>query len=633
MSKPLRPTPGVAPTIADAFRQAQLAHNRNDLVRAESLYRAILATRNDLVDAWHNLGALCHQTGRNREAAEYMGKALQLRPNAGDIACNLSVVLLALGRPQEALARAGQALTVLPNHAVVHYNHGNALRALNRLDEALTAYDRAIALKPEYADAHDNRGVVLERLKRYDEALAAHDRALAQRPLSAEAHHNRGVALSALKRYDEALASFDRALALRPDLPEALNHRGAALGNLKRPAEALATLDRALALCPDYAEAIGNRGMVLVHLDRPEEALVALDRAMAALPERAAFHHSRGFALRAMGRHHEALSCKQQAVRLDPDTPEFHWNLGLTQLLLGDFANGWQNYEWRWRCEGMMGPPRQYDRPLWLGDADIAGRTILLHHEQGLGDTLQFCRYATQVAARGATVLLEVQKPLQALLAGLEGVHRVIASGETHPHFDFHCPLASLPLAFGTHIDSIPADIPYLSPDPAKVEAWSTRLAADGRMRVGVAVSGSATHNNDRNRSMPLASLLPLLAEPVQLVLLQKEIRDGDRQVLSERPEILSFADELDDFSDTAALVAAVDVVVSVDTSVAHLAGALGKPLWLLLPYVPEWRWLLEREDSPWYPTARLFRQAQTGDWASVVTRIRAALIESVAQP
>lgn len=627
MSKPLRPAPGAAAlSISDAFRGAQQAHSRNDLVRAESLYRAILATRRDHVDAWHNLGALCHQTGRNDEAAECMGQALQLRPNAGDVACNLSVVLLALDRPQEALARCREALTQLPNHAAVHYNHGNALRALTRLEEALAAYDRAITLKPDYAEAHDNRGVVLERLKRYDDALAAHERALALRPLSAEMHHNRGVALSALKRYDEALTSFDRALALRPNLPEALNHRGAALGNLKRPAEALASLDRALTLRPGYEEAIGNRGIVLVHLDRPEEALAALEHAMAALPERAAFQHSRGFALRALGRHCDALACKAEAVRLDPDTPEFRWNLGLAQLLLGDFASGWDNYEWRWRCDGMMTPPPQYDKPLWLGDADIAGRTIILHHEQGLGDTLQFCRYAAKVAARGATVLLEVQKPLQALLAGLGGASQVIASGEALPHFDFHCPLASLPLAFGTRLDSIPADIPYLGADPAKVEAWHARLAGGGRLRVGIAVSGSTTHNNDRNRSMSLASLLPLLGEGVQLVLLQKEIRDSDRQVLAEHPEILSFADDLDDFTDTAALAAAMDVVVSVDTSVAHLAGALGKPLWLLLPFVPEWRWLLERQDSPWYPTARLFRQEQAGDWVGVVDKVRAAV-------
>ncbi len=270
---------------------------------------------------------------------------------------------------------------------------------------------------------------------------------------------------------------------------------------------------------------------------------------------------------------------------------------------------------------------RSFSAPQWFGAEPIRGKTILLHAEQGLGDTLQFVRYVSRVAAQGARVVLEVQPALKDLISGIEGPAEVIARGEDLPEFDIHCPLLSLPLAFGTRLDTIPADIPYLTVPPDRITAWSSHLERSALHRVGLAWSGGRTHRNDHNRSIALTHLAPLFADPqIQFVSLQQELRDGDLEILQANPQIVHFGDELHDFADTAAVVSELDVVISVDTSVAHLAGALGKPVWILLPFAPDWRWLLDRKDSPWYPTARLFRQPKIADWDGVIECVRQEL-------
>ena len=395
--------------------------------------------------------------------------------------------------------------------------------------------------------------------------------------------------MSDLKRLDEALRSYDRALALKPDYVEALTNRGVVLADLKRSDEALQSYDRALALKPDDVEALYNRGTTLNGLQRHDEALEYYDRALALKPEHA----------------------------------QAHWNRALCSLQLGDFASGWAEYEWRWRRNRPENAKREFRQPLWLGIEPLAGKTILLHAEQGLGDTLQFCRYVRPVAALGARVVLEVQPPLLPLLRRLEGASELRATGAALPAFDYHCPLLSLPLAFKTELASVPSDIPYLRSDAARVEKWRERLGPKMQPRVGIAWSGATGHKNDHNRSLSLAQVLPLLIEQVQWVSLQKELREADAQLMSAQTPMRSYGEELKDFADTAALVELMDVVVAVDTSVAHLAGALGKPVWILLPFNSDWRWLLDRDDSLWYPTARLFRQPAIGDWASVIDTVR----------
>jgi tetratricopeptide (TPR) repeat protein len=496
----------------------------------------------------------------------------------------------------EALSR--EALRFQPRHSASLQLLG--LVALRRGDArgALAFLGKAVKYDPKNAVAHMNLGYAQQQAGQNAEALSSYNRSASLRPDHAEAHCNRGNVLLALGRAGEALTAYDRALGLRPDIPEALDGRGNALADLGRFDESLAAYARALEVRPDYVEALGNRAFVLTDLNRYAEALRDYDAALA----------------------------------LRPGFGRLHFDAAMALLVTGDFGRGWREFEWRWRVEGGEQRPRGFAQPQWLGDAELAGRTILLHAEQGLGDSLHFCRYVPLVAARGARVLLEVQQPLTRLLAGLPGVAQVIAHGERLPEFDQHCPLLSLPLAFGTDLASIPAPRAYLSADAAAVARWSEALGERRVPRVGLAWSGSVRHRNDRNRSVPLGTLARLLAPGVEFVSLQKELRTEDRKALRAIPALRHFEDEMHDFADTAALVDCLDLVITVDTSVAHLAGALGKPVWILLPYAPDWRWLLEREDSPWYPSARLFRQPALGDWASVLDRVATELATFIDQ-
>ncbi|MGD9538131.1 MAG: tetratricopeptide repeat protein [Alphaproteobacteria bacterium] len=469
---------------------------------------------------------------------------------------------------------------------------GNALQAQGRLDEALASFDAAIALAPALTGAYFNRGNLLDRLKRYDEAIASYEQAIARDPAFAAAYNHLGNTLRKRGRYQEALACHEKVIALRGDYPQAYTNRGNALQELGRFDQALASFDKAIALEPGYARAFYNRGNLLSLWGRHDEAIASYDRAVAAKPDYAAAH----------------------------------WNKSLLLLLRGDFEAGWPLYEWRWACDEFPSAKRDFAQPLWLGAEALSGKTILLHAEQGLGDTIQFCRYAPLVTAHGAKVMIEVQRPLKSLVESLEGASHVVPRGNALPRFDCQTPLLSLPLALGTRLDSIPAQVPYLKASAASMCYWAETLGERRRLRVGLAWSGSPTHKHDRNRSIALAELLPLLACDADLIGLQKEVRPEDSAVLASAPPLNNPGPSLADFADTAALIANLDLVISVDTAVAHLAGALGKPVWIMLPFEPDWRWLLGRDDSPWYPTARLFRQAAPGDWGGVVARIAAAL-------
>jgi tetratricopeptide (TPR) repeat protein len=457
-------------------------------------------------------------------------------------------------------------------------------------------------------------------------ALASYDRAVALRPDHAKAHYNRGVALHELGRLDEALASYERAIALKSDFVEALNNSGNILADLKRHDEALASFDRVLDLRPDFSEALNNRGVTLYELRRFGEALASHERALAVHADNPEALNNRANALHALGRHDEALADYARAVALRPDYAEAHWNEGLARLRLGDFRGGWPRYEWGWKA-GYRGAARPFTRPRWTGAEPLAGKTLLLHAEQGFGDTIQFARYAPLIAAAGARVIVEAHASLGPLLSGMQGVSSIVSSGAPLPAFDFHCPLLSLPLALGTELHGIPAGAPYLHAPESRLEHWQARLPRTGGLRVGLAWSGR--EKPDPGRSTTLAQLAPLFELPgIQFVSLQKELRDADAAALRARSGFLHFGPDLVDFADTAAIIGQLDLVISIDTVVAHLAGALGKPVWILLPLLADWRWLLDRDDSPWYPTARLFRQDKPRNWTPVIARVRAALEE-----
>jgi tetratricopeptide (TPR) repeat protein len=549
------------------------------------------------------------------------------------VASNLAQALeqaVALHRQGE-LARAEKIYTRILKARRDHFDALHLLGLLKhqtgKAGEAYRLISAALAVNPRSADARSNLGLVLHALKRDTDALASFDAALALDPGHLEALNNRGTALTKLNRPAEALAAFERLLALSPRHPQAQVNRANALLDLGRVDEAIAAYDAVLVLQPRDAGAHFNRGNALARHDRLEEAVAAYDRAIAIAPGYVKAYNNRGLALRALNRHAEALASYERALALDKDFADAHLNAAHALLSLGDLPRGFAEYEWRWKSEELALPQRSYRQPLWLGAQPIGGKTILLHAEQGLGDTIQFARYAKPLARAGATAVLEVAPALKELMSGMDGAARVLAQGEALPAFDLHCPLASLTLAFKTELASIPAEIPYLAAPAARLEKWRARMDPLARPRIALAWSGNPAHANDRNRSIPLARLEPLWSRAGgSFVSVQRDVREADAAVLAGAARLVHLGDALSDFADTAAVLALADVVISVDSAVAHLAGAMGRPVWILLPFSPDWRWLLARGDSPWYPTARLFRQPAIGDWQSAIARLQQEL-------
>jgi len=643
-------SPGAAAAL---FQQGVGLHGRGQLAQAESVYREALRHEPSHFDALHLLGVICHQTGRHEDAARYIRQAIGTDPAQPAAHSNLGLALQALRRPDEALECFDRAVALSPGYAEALNNRGISLRDLGRAEEAVESYDRSLSFKPDSASALNNRGIALGELRRWPEAVDSYDRALILKPDYAQAHLNRGIALlemgragealagferalqfdpddpaalcnrgnalQALKRHAQALESYERAIARKADFAEAFNNRGNALRDLGRMEEALASFDRALALKPGFKGALNNRAIVLRELNRPEAALDSCQRALALDPDYVDALCNRGNILQDMKRFADALESYASALRVDPAHAESHWNEALCRLLTGDFDRGWEKYEWRWKT-AQRESVRDFAQPLWLGGDSLAGKTIFLHAEQGLGDTIQFCRYAKMLAACGANVVLEVQKPLKVLLGTVEGVSRLLARGEPLPEFDCHCPLLSLPYAFRTTLATIPAAPEYLRCNPDVVGAWRERLGPRTVPRVGLVWRASTA-----GKSVPLAELLQCVTKEFQFFSLQQDVPEEDQGILAGRPEILRPAVEPRNFAD-APLVELMDLVITVDTSIAHLAGAMGRPVWIMLGSNAEWRWMLDRRDSPWYPSARLYRASAPGHWRGVISRIRESL-------
>jgi tetratricopeptide (TPR) repeat protein len=480
------------------------------------------------------------------------------------------------------------ALDAEPQNFEALHGRGRLHCDCGRYDSALSLIQAALQIDPDCAEGFSSLGLVFYYLHRLDHALTSFETGLRIAPANAELLNQRGVVLLELGRSNEALASFERALAADPALLDALGNYGNALLKLNRPADAIAIYDRALAIVPNNAGLLTNRAIALRKLDRPQEALMSVSRALAGKPDFA------------------------QARFVD----------SLVRLTLGDFRAGWRAYESRWQGRNLSSQRRSFSAPLWLGEGALNGKTILLHAEQGFGDTLQFVRYAPLVAERGAKVVVEVQRELVRLLSGMSGIDAVIARGEALPSFDLHCPLLSLPLAFRTEMTTIPAPMPYIRATDDDVHGWRAVLP-QGRPRVGVVWSGDPSHDNDVNRSIRLKVLAPLFDVPgIDFVSLQHKVRGEDQAALTDFPNLSRCERTFRDFADTAAVVTSLDAVISIDSAVAHLAGAMGKPLLILLPLGADFRWLRERTDSPWYPTARLFRQPQFDDWSSVIDNV-----------
>ena len=543
-----------------------------------------------------------------------------------------AVALHQQGRLREAEKLYARVLKAAPANFDALHLFGLAKAQSNQMGEAYRLMSAALKINPQAPDAWMNLANVLHALKRDAEALDCLDKALALRPGDVNAIENRGNALLALHRPQDALACFDAVLARNPRHGDARLNRGGALAGLGRTAEALADFDAALALMPGHPGALYNRGNALLDLGRYDEAIAAFDRALAAVPGHLNAWNNRGRALQALNRHADAIGSFDKAIALQKDFADAHFNRALSLLTLGDLSRGFAQYEWRWRRTGMRDTRRGYGKPLWLGEYPPARKTILLTAEQGLGDTIQFARYVPLIAQSGARVVLEVPPELKTLLAGLAGVASCHARGDPLPAYDVHSPLGSLPLALKTEPATIPADIPYLHADEAHLAKWRPRLEGLPGKRVALAWAGNVSHANDRNRSVDLALLEPLLAlEGISFLSIQRELRGDDAERLARHANVSHLGGDLSDMADTAALLTLADLTISVDTSVVHLAGSLGRPVWVMLPFAPDWRWTLTGAASPWYPQARLFRQPTLGDWPSVIATLRAELARFVA--
>ncbi|NDH68336.1 MAG: tetratricopeptide repeat protein [Gammaproteobacteria bacterium] len=566
------------------------------------------------------LGLESYQKELYEEAERFLLLSLEFLPDRLSTLTNLFAVLIKLEKLEKANEIISKTISLYPTNETVYLNQGQLFEKNKNWQMALSSYGKAIDLKPGCAEAYFNCAVALKELKRFDEALASYDRAIELEASYSVAYSNRGVVLSELKRFDEALASYNKAIELKSDYAEAYSNRGNVLNELKLFDEALASYDKAIQLKGDYAEAYSNRGNVLNELKLFDEALASYDKAIELKSDYAEAYSNRGVVLNELKRFDESSASYDRAIELKSDYAEAYLNKSLLLLSLQDFENGWPLYEWRWK--GVQKKAyRNFPQPLWLGVEPLINKTILLHAEQGLGDTIQFCRYAALIKKSGAKVLLEVPTSLIRLLKDLEGVDVLLEKGKKLPDFDYQCPLLSLPLAFKTELNSISSPTPYLQSNAEKIMVWNQRLGTKSRLRIGLVWSGSTTHKNDHNRSLALADLINYLPQNIEYVSLQKEVRECDKNVLV-NSAIKNYSQWLIDFTDTAALCDLMDIVISVDTSVAHLAAALGKPTWIVLPYKPDWRWLLDRDDSPWYESVFLYRQGDDRKWGSVLERV-----------
>jgi Flp pilus assembly protein TadD len=612
------------------LNQARLLLRRGEDTEAEALLRVAVKAVPGHSGLLQYLGVLRLKRGDPAEAETLLAASVALNPAAVDHRVNFGNVLDARGEHAAAADCFRAALALEPGNAAVQANLGNALMKLGRLAEAAAAYASAVALKPGEARYRHALGAALIEAGRFAEAEAELEQAVALAPDAADAQLSLGLARARQGRHGAAESCYRRALEIDPNHLRALINLGGALLAQRRHEEFAATQRRALSLAPDYPEALANLAAALLVLGNWPEAEAAARRALALKPSLTEALSTLAASLERQGRVDEALALLRQAAHEGPmeSRGEAHFGLALALLRRGDFALGWPEYEWRWGVrQHQRGAKRDFPQPQWRGE-EIAGRTILLHGEQGLGDTIQFLRYVPMTAARGARVILEVPAGLKRLAVGVAGATRIVAAGEALPPFDLHCPLLSLPLAFGTQAGSIPADTPYISAPRDAAAGWRARFAANpAGKKVGLVWAGNPGYVGDRDRSLDPGLLAPLfgISGTAFYSLQVGAAADGLRGVPG-ADRVTPLGAEFKDFADTAACVAALDLVIAADTAVAHLAGALNRPVWILLPFAADWRWLVDRTDSPWYRSAALFRQKKQGDWREVIERVAAKL-------
>jgi tetratricopeptide (TPR) repeat protein len=649
----------------DAILHAKLGEVLSELKRfdeAAVAYRHAIILDPDFARGYRNLAWVLQRRNQFDDALAACGQAMLLQPDNIDNHIVMGDVLLTLDRIEEAVDIYHQAFALSPDnlglfcHVGVALQHHSKKKGISQvlpasediksaeslggtaswlLEEAVQAYRQAAALNSHDPSIFNNLAACLRELGRSDEAIEACQRAIALKPNNVSAHINLGVIHESRGDSEAAAASYRRALAIDPNHGRAYSNLAIAMSNLGRFDEALTACQRALAFEPRDASVHINLGVIYGRLDNSEAAAAAYRGAIAVDPQSAKAYTNLSVALGNLGRIDEAVAASRRAIEISPEDPLLHFNHANSLLMSGDLANGFREFEWRIEHPTLNKDGRAFVGARWQGEP-LEGRTLLLYSEQGFGDALQFVRYVPLVAAMGGKVVLHVQSAIADLVRASFGLIpdvTVVTREEPVPPYDLQLPLMSLAHVFGTELDNIPADVPYLAADPVKLIRWRQVFAGLPDLKVGVTWAGNPTHTGDRKRSLSAKAVLPhLLVSGVQLFSLQKEPSEADQSVLEQLgTAVVDLALMLGDFSDTAAIVGALDLIITVDSSVAHVAGALGRPTWVMLPYALDWRWLRDREDSPWYPTMRLFRQRKPLDWKSVLERLPGDLSRIVA--
>ncbi|WP_165073861.1 DUF6165 family protein [Paludisphaera rhizosphaerae] len=592
---------------------------------AESCYREALKHKPDYPDAHNNLGNALRNQGKLDEAAACFREALRLRPKYPEAFNNLGITLKHQGKLSEALVHYEKALSLRSDYPEAHNNLGLALASRGKLEAAVVNYQQALRFKPDYVEAAANLADALSGLGRHPEAAAVYKQAIAVRPNEPRLRKSLGNALARMEKYTEAEASHREAIRLAPNYADAHNDLGIALARMGRFAEAVDSYRRAIEASPKYAEAYNNLGNALRHLGRFEESLECYQTALAHKPQYADAYNNLGIAYAEMGRCRDAVENYTQCLRINPNHVDAHMNRALTWLRMGDYAQGWAEYEWRWKKRVLTRRP--LIMPQWNG-FPLQGRRILLISEQGLGDTLQFVRFAMLLKRNGAgEVILECPERLIPLLSGSPWIDHLVGHGRPLPDYDVYCPLLNVPGLTATSVEAIPAEVPYIHAGPRLVESWGRELGATPGLKVGINWQGNPKYAGDRHRSIPLKFYEPLARIPgVQLFSIQKNAGLEQLDACKGAFPATDLGRRLDEstgpFMDTAAVMKNLDLFITSDTAVAHLAGALGVPTWMALSTTPDWRWMTAREDTPWYPTMRIFRQTEHMAWGPVFDRI-----------
>ena len=646
-------------SIQQALSQAKKAAKKGDVDFAKQLYAAVLQKHPHHMLANKNLRKLekgsqrnqarptvqtdpspdqmntlrsLYKSGEMSKVERACKKMLALFPRASTVYNVLGATLISQGETEQALKIYDQAIQLKPDYAAAYNNRGTALKELGQIEEAIKSYDKAIQLNPDFAEANYNCGLAHKELGQMEEAIRNYDRAIQLKPDYVDVYYNRGNALQGLGQMEEAIKNYDQALQLKPDYAAACYNRGMAQKELGQIEEAVIDYDRAIELKPDYAKAYNNRGIAFQALVRLEEAIKSYDKAIQLNPDYAEAYNNRGTALQDSVRLEEAIKSYEKAIQISPDLYPASYNRSLAWLLGGNFQQGWPAYEFRLKALEHL--KRTFQQGTKWKAEPLEGKIVFVYTEQGFGDTIQFVRYLPVIKKLGGKVIFEVRQPLLRLIETFKGYDRLVTYGQNEDvsamnRFDYHVPLLSLPGLFNTTLENIPSASPYLSVDKKILRMWQTRIASNELIKVGIVWAGSSTHKKDHMRSIRLSDFRALTdIKGVKLFSLQKEKHAKWTDIDPGEVVDIDLGVDILDFADTAAIIENLDLVISVDTSVAHLAGALGKEVWTLLPFSPDWRWMLNRSDSPWYPTMRLFRQPSVCDWKSVLQEVRKALVK-----